>query len=242
MCSPWRVFTVPGMSAWVHLPRHKCMCSSSQALLHMLIFPGINARAHLDMCSPFQAWVQGASPASACMLTRTQSWSWKHDQFISVIAQHGSAARLVHLKTQAVVQFLDIIHYITQQGQGDDYTVHSLTLLYNSLTIPEHALPDQWPVCWGKLCFPFSCDFPGLPSTFFWKFLILAASTLKRNILLLCSKVVGEALHECRKRFHYQMVAYLSNRATFLAQKPIDDLRQSLLRDSGKAAYVSWRR
>mmetsp|Transcript_11795 Transcript_11795/g.32137 ORF Transcript_11795/g.32137 Transcript_11795/m.32137 type:complete len:954 (+) Transcript_11795:177-3038(+) len=49
-------------------------------------------------------------------------------------------------------------------------------------------------------------------------------------------QVVAEALRECRKKFHFQMMAFMHDKATYLAQKPIDDLRQALLRDAGLQA------
>lgn len=52
-------------------------------------------------------------------------------------------------------------------------------------------------------------------------------------ILIPFFQIVADALRECRKTFHYQMMAFMSNQANYLAQKPIDDLRQALLKDSG---------
>ncbi|KAF5828825.1 hypothetical protein DUNSADRAFT_17006 [Dunaliella salina] len=49
-------------------------------------------------------------------------------------------------------------------------------------------------------------------------------------------QVVAAALRECRKKFHFQMMAFMHDKAAYLAQKPIDDLRQSLLRDAGLQA------
>ena len=57
------------------------------------------------------------------------------------------------------------------------------------------------------------------------------------GVHLKCLQVVAETLRDCRRNFHLQMMEFMSNKAVYMAQKPIEDLRQALLRDSGDTLY-----